>query len=68
LHTDKSPWKSEIKEGDLIDAIMEEKTMNCSGWAEARVHRITEDELYLQFPQNLPQNDRIVDRYSIEIA
>lgn len=47
LHTDKSPWKSEIKEGDMLDAIMEEKSMNCSGWAEAQVQRITDDELYL---------------------
>jgi hypothetical protein len=48
---------------------MEEKAFNnCSCWAQARVQRITKDDLFLEFPQNNSSNDRIVDRFSIEIA
>lgn len=68
LHTDRSPWRADLQEGDFIDAIMEEKNVNASGWAEARIQRITKDELFLEFTKNMPANDRVVDRFSIEIS
>ena len=65
---DKAAWRNDVKEGDIVDAVMEEKNFNCSGWAEARVAGVNGDELYLEFINDKPGNDRFIDRFSIELG
>lgn len=49
LHNDRSAWRTELKEGDLVDAIMEDRNYHCSCWSEAVIKSVNKDELYLEF-------------------
>jgi len=61
-------WRKDLKEGDMIDAIIDEPMTRCSGWSQARIDSVNGDTLHLEFIYDTKTADRYLDRYSVEIA
>jgi hypothetical protein len=61
-------WRKDLKEGDMIDAIIDEPMTRCSGWSQARIATVNADTLHLEFIYDTKTADRYLDRYSVEIA
>jgi hypothetical protein len=61
-------WRKDLKEGDMIDAIIDEPMTRCSGWSQARIGTVNGDTLQLEFIYDTKSADRYLDRYSVEIA
>jgi hypothetical protein len=61
-----------LKEGDKIDALIHHYdrtgTQGGAGWSQALIGRVETDALYLEFPSEPKEADRMVDRWSIELA
>jgi hypothetical protein len=61
-------WRKELKQGDMIDAIIDEPSSRCSGWSQARIESVNSDVLHLEFIYDNKSADRYLDRWSVEIA
>ena len=63
-------WRKDIKVGDLIDAVKGD--LKAKAWCRAVVDEITEDQeedrFYIKFQNESANYDRIVGRWSSEIA
>jgi len=49
MKTSKQEWRTLLKEGDMVDAVQDIQEWRCSGWSQARVRAVHEDELELEF-------------------
>lgn len=68
LRSANQEWRKELKEGDMVDAIIDEASSRCSGWSQARIDQVNGDTLHLEFINDTKSADRYIDRWSVEIA
>lgn len=68
LRSANQEWRKELKEGDMVDAIIDENGSRCSGWSQARIDQVNGDTLHLEFIFDIKTVDRYLDRWSVEIA
>ena len=68
LRSANQEWRKELKEGDMVDAIIDENNSRCSGWSQARIAQVTVDMLRLEFIYDTKTTDKYSDRWSVEIA
>ena len=68
LRSANQEWRKELKEGDMVDAIIDENNSRCSGWSQARISQVNGDVLHLEFIFDTKTADKFVDRWSVEIA
>ena len=61
-------WRKDLKEGDMVDAIIDEPLSRCSGWGQAKIDQINGDSLHLEFIYDTKTADRYLDRWSVELA
>jgi hypothetical protein len=65
-------WRNDLKEGDMVDAVLhycaKAGASRGSGWTRARISKVEEDALQLEYPMELREADRRLDRWSVEIA
>jgi len=61
-------WRKELKQGDMVDAIIDEASSRCSGWSQARIESVNSDVLHLEFIYDNKSADRYLDRWSVEIS
>ena len=52
----------------MIDAIADESSFRCSGWSQARISSVNGDVLQLEYIFDVKAVDRLMDRWSVEIA
>jgi hypothetical protein len=67
LRNTNQEWRKELKQGDMIDAIVDENN-RCSGWSQARISQVNGELLFLEFLFDTKNADRYIDRWSVEIA
>jgi len=65
-------WRNDLKEGDKVDALLHHYdrmgSSRGSGWSQARIARVEQDALFLEYPMEPKESDRSLDRWSVEIA
>ena len=65
-------WRSDLKEGDMVDAVQHYRdkagSSRGSGWATAKIAKVDDDQLHLEYLTELREADRRMDRWSVEIA
>lgn len=65
-------WREELKEGDSVDALVHHSDRGGqrggAGWSQAKIEKVEGDALYLEYPTEPVEMDRMVDRWSVEIA
>jgi hypothetical protein len=65
-------WRKDLKEGDCVDSLLHTydrlRNSRSSGWTRARVVKVDEDKLHLEYPTELQDADRVLDRWSVELA
>ena len=65
-------WRKELKEGDMVDALLHHYDRTDSsrgaGWAQAKISKVLEDTLYLEYELEPKEADRTLDRWSVELA
>lgn len=65
-------WRKELQEGDMVDVVLhycaKAGSSRGSGWTRAKIARIEGDTLFLEYLMELKQEDRSLDRWSVEIA
>jgi hypothetical protein len=45
LRSANQDWRTQLKEGDMVDAIADENNVRCSGWSQAKISSINTDML-----------------------
>lgn len=68
LRSQDQQWRTELKVGDMVDAIVDDLSYRCTGWSQARIDQINGDTLRLEFIYDVKTCDRYIDRWSLEIA
>ena len=65
-------WRAELKEGDQVDALLHyyDRTGSSrgAGWSQAKITKVDGDTLSLQYLLEPASSDRMLDRWSIELA
>jgi hypothetical protein len=65
-------WRSALSEGDMVDALLHyydhSGTSRGSGWSQARIAKIEDDSLHLEYQAEPRDADRALDRWSVELA
>ena len=65
-------WRKDLKEGELVDALLHHCDRTGSsrgaGWSQAKIGRVDEDALHLEYLTEPKEADRSLDRWSVEIA
>ena len=65
-------WRNDLKEGDLVDALLHHLdragSSRGAGWSQAKIGRVDEDTLHLEWLMEPREHDRALDRWSVEIA
>lgn len=66
-------WRNDLKEGEMVDAVLHyiargSGASRGSGWTRAKITKVEGEDLHLEYPFEMRDSDRILDRWSIEIA
>ncbi len=61
-------WRADLKEGDMIDALVDDSLTKLSGWSQACIDQVNGDVLHLAFIHDNKSCDKYLDRWSVEIA
>ena len=65
-------WRADLKEGDHVDALLHnwDRTGRSrgAGWSQAKITKVDGDSLSLQYLMEPASSDRVLDRWSIELA
>lgn len=65
-------WRKDLQEGEMVDALLHYcdrgGTSRGSGWSQAKICKIEDDSLHLEYPTETRDADRTLDRWSVEIA
>ena len=69
IRTSHQHWRKEIKQDDKLDVcIRADEKSSITGWAQATVKEVKEDELTLEFDLTTPDYDGVINRWSTYIA